>query len=67
MSIVLSPRTLAMAFNFLSGIHCAHLLRRLYREGGDKSVIASRHVSDMTAAYLRKHCGGGDGEGDGGA
>lgn len=59
MSIVLSPRTLALAFDFLSSIHCALLLRRLYREGGDKSAIAARHVADQTTAYLRRHCGGG--------
>lgn len=55
--IVLSPKTLALAFAFLADVRCAPLLRRLYCEGGDKSSIAARHVSDDTAAYMREHCG----------
>ena len=57
MSAVLTPRTLALAFNFLADVHCAPLIGRLHREGGDKSAIAARHVSENTAAYMREHCG----------
>ena len=57
MSAVLTPKTLALAFGFLAEVRCALLLGRLYREGGDKSAIASRHISDDTAAYMREHCG----------
>ena len=57
LSAVLTPKTLALAFGFLADVHCAPLLGRLYREGGDKSAIAARHVSDDTAAYMREHCG----------
>lgn len=67
--IVLTPRTLALAFGFLADVGCAPLLRRLYREGGDKSAIAARHVSEGTAAYMCKHCGidaGRGGNGGGG-
>lgn len=53
---ILSAKTLALAFDFLSDVHCASLLGRLYREGGDKSAIAARHVSDKTAAYMREQC-----------
>lgn len=57
MTIVLSPKTLAMAFHFLADIRCAPLLKRLYHEGGHKSAIAGRHVPDSVAAYMRDHCG----------
>ena len=55
--IVLTPRTLALAFGFLADVGCAPLLRRLYREGSTKSAAAARHVSEGTAAYMRRHCG----------
>lgn len=57
MNAVLTPKTLALAFGFLADVHCASLLGRLYREGGDKSAIAARHVSDKTVVYMREHCG----------
>ena len=34
-----------------------NLLQWLCHEGGDKSAIAARHVSENTAAYMREHCG----------
>lgn len=45
-----------MAFNFLAEIRCGPLLRRLYREGGDKSAAASRYVTPTTARYMRESC-----------
>ena len=57
MNAVLSAKTLALAFGFLADVRCAPLLGRLYCEGGDKSAVAARHVSEGTAAYMREHCG----------
>jgi len=45
-----------MAFNFLAEIRCGPLLRRLYREGGDKSAAARRYVAPTTARYMRESC-----------